>query len=52
MKNFKEGIDYYKENGNIVFTAEFHKKRGFCCGSGCRECPYIQSKKGETKWKQ
>lgn len=33
-------IDFYKENGLYVFTAFYHKKRGFCCKSGCRHCPY------------
>ncbi len=37
---FKEGIDYYFENGLMVLTAEFLRKRGYCCGSGCRHCPY------------
>ncbi|MBR9921106.1 MAG: hypothetical protein GYB31_09725 [Bacteroidetes bacterium] len=36
----KEGLDYYIENGFMVFTAHFLKKRGYCCGSGCRHCPY------------
>ncbi|MBK6546485.1 MAG: hypothetical protein IPO78_07545 [Saprospiraceae bacterium] len=36
----KAGIDYYIENGYFVFTADFLKRRGFCCGSGCRHCPY------------
>jgi hypothetical protein len=31
---------YYLENGNIVFTAAHHLKRGTCCGNGCRHCPY------------
>ena len=35
-----EGRDYYDENGAMVFTASFLKRRGFCCGSGCRHCPY------------
>lgn len=26
--------------GYNVFTAVAHKKRGKCCGSGCRHCPY------------
>jgi hypothetical protein len=38
--------DYYIENGLYVFTAAFHKKRGTCCGSGCRHCPY-DKKTGE-----
>lgn len=32
--------DYYLENGLLVFTEKYHLKRGHCCGSGCRHCPY------------
>ena len=32
--------DYYLEGETIVFTAAYHLKRGNCCGSGCRHCPY------------
>jgi hypothetical protein len=32
--------DYYFENGFLVFTGAYHQKRGFCCGNGCRHCPY------------
>jgi hypothetical protein len=35
-----EGIDYYREGGKIVFTATYHLKRGYCCHSRCRHCPY------------
>jgi hypothetical protein len=36
----QEGKDYYIENGFYVFTAAYHQKRGYCCKSGCRHCPY------------
>ncbi|HZG00348.1 MAG TPA: DUF5522 domain-containing protein [Chitinophagales bacterium] len=38
----KENEDYYvdKETGLVVFTATYHLKRGYCCKSGCRHCPY------------
>ena len=36
----QEGLDYYIENGLFVFTGEFLLKRGYCCESGCRHCPY------------
>jgi hypothetical protein len=36
----QEGIDYYLEDGLLVFTAIFLRKRGYCCESGCRHCPY------------
>jgi Family of unknown function (DUF5522) len=39
-KQLIEGIDYYMENTNFVFTAWHHLRRGYCCGSGCRHCPY------------
>ncbi|HET6169150.1 MAG TPA: DUF5522 domain-containing protein [Terracidiphilus sp.] len=32
--------DFYVENGLVVFTETYHRKRGSCCGSGCRHCPY------------
>jgi len=32
--------DWYFENGLLVYTAAYHLKRGLCCGSGCRHCPY------------
>ena len=32
--------DFYWENGNMVMTEEYHKKRGSCCGGGCRHCPF------------
>lgn len=35
-----EGLDYYLEDGLLVFTATFLRKRGYCCESGCRHCPY------------
>jgi hypothetical protein len=28
------------EQGNWVFTSEYHLKRGYCCNSGCKHCPY------------
>jgi hypothetical protein len=38
--SLQEGVDYYLENGWFVFTAAFLQKRGYCCESGCRHCPY------------
>jgi hypothetical protein len=34
------GEDYYAEGKLIVFTAQYHLRRGYCCGRGCRHCPY------------
>ena len=37
-----EDEDFYMDGPFCVFTEAFHLKRGFCCGSGCRHCPYKQ----------
>jgi hypothetical protein len=41
--------DYYFEGPNLVFTAAYHLKRGSCCGSGCRHCPYGEGKASENE---
>ena len=42
-----EGVDFYREGAFLVFTARYHLRRGYCCESGCRHCPYDQ--KAEVK---
>ena len=42
----KEGEDFYREGGYVVFTARYHLRRGYCCESGCRHCPYGADSKG------
>lgn len=37
---FIQGKDYYLENGNVIMTEEYLKRRGTCCGSGCRHCVF------------
>lgn len=33
--------DFYLDaNGNTVFTAAYHLRRGSCCDNGCLHCPY------------
>jgi hypothetical protein len=32
--------DFYYEGPYMVFTAAYHLKRGHCCNSDCRHCPY------------
>ncbi|HEY0170823.1 MAG TPA: DUF5522 domain-containing protein [Pyrinomonadaceae bacterium] len=41
-----EGEDFYREGGYVVFTERYHLRRGYCCGSGCRHCPYDQREPG------
>jgi hypothetical protein len=35
--------DFYMDGPYLVFTAAYHLKRGYCCHSGCRHCPYDDS---------
>lgn len=35
-----EAQDYYREREALVFTESYLRRRGYCCGSGCRHCPY------------
>lgn len=34
------GDFYFDADGRMVFTAAYHLRRGYCCGSNCRHCPY------------
>ncbi len=41
MSQLIEYIDfYYDKNGYMVLTEKFHLEKGYCCGFGCRHCPY------------
>lgn len=43
-----EGEDFYFEGAYVVFTEAYHLKRGECCNSGCRHCPYRNSDEDYT----
>jgi len=32
--------DFYFDGSLMVFTEAYHLRRGYCCDSGCRHCPY------------
>ena len=45
-----EGIDfYYSDDGYMVFTEKYLLNRGYCCGNGCRHCPFNYESVPETK---
>ncbi|MBX7095774.1 MAG: hypothetical protein K1X56_15190 [Flavobacteriales bacterium] len=45
-RNQLEPDDYYTTpEGYIVFTEKYLLKRGYCCKSGCKHCPYGYNKK-------
>jgi len=49
-KNDLDPSDFYTtEDGFIIFTESYHLKRGHCCKSNCRHCPYgYNPKTGEV----
>ncbi|QJX46494.1 hypothetical protein HMJ29_05905 [Hymenobacter taeanensis] len=38
------GDFYYTPEGYMVFTEQYHLRRGTCCGNGCRHCPWQLAK--------
>ncbi len=36
----KDGDFYLSNEGYKIFTEQYLLKRGYCCESGCRHCPY------------
>jgi hypothetical protein len=46
-----EGEDfYYTPEGYKCFNEKYHLKRGYCCKSDCRHCPYgFDKKTGDLK---
>jgi iron complex transport system substrate-binding protein len=38
--SLEEGKDYYQDGAAMVFTESYLQRRGYCCDSGCRHCPY------------
>ena len=49
-----ENVDYYiNKEGKLVFTREYHLKRGFCCKPNsihsCLHCPYKENSKVENE---
>ncbi len=41
---FVEEDFYLNEKGYKIFTEKYHLKRGYCCKSGCKHCPYGYNK--------
>ncbi len=40
VEELVEGVEYYLEHGKMVLTTRYLLKRGHCCNSGCKNCPY------------
>lgn len=50
MNPWIEGIHYYiNEDGLVVLTEKYLWERGYCCGNGCKHCPYEYENVPEPK---
>jgi len=50
-ETLKEKEDFtYDDQGFMVFTESYLQKRGFCCQSGCRHCPWKFSEKFDPSY--
>jgi hypothetical protein len=50
MEPLIEGEHYYMSpEGRVVFTEKYHLEKGFCCGNGCRHCPYDYEQVAEPR---
>ena len=45
----EEDEDSYFDGPYLVFTEAYHRKRGYCCQSGCRHCPFGFNKESATE---
>jgi hypothetical protein len=43
------GDCYFTPEGYVVWTEAYHLKRGYCCQSGCRHCPYGNSPEDQKR---
>jgi hypothetical protein len=44
-----EGRDFVMDNALMVLTRQYLLSRGYCCGNGCRNCPYDDACTGELE---
>jgi len=45
----EEGKYSLSLEGYKIFTEQYHLKRGYCCESNCRHCPYGYKEKAKLK---
>ncbi|WP_338793346.1 DUF5522 domain-containing protein [Bernardetia sp. MNP-M8] len=50
LSQIEKGDFYFNEEGLMVFTAQYHLKRGYCCKNICLNCPWdYKREKHKTK---
>lgn len=51
-KEYIKDIDYYLEDGKVIFTEKYLREKGKCCGGQCIHCPYTERAKNNTELKK
>lgn len=51
-EKFEKEDFYLSPEGYIIFTEKYHLKRGYCCQSGCRHCPWKYNESLKKKYKR
>jgi hypothetical protein len=49
LDKFEPDEYYLSPEGYIIFTEKYHLKRGYCCQSGCRHCPWKDERDKKKK---
>ncbi len=47
-----DDLYYSNDAGIVIFTEKFLLDRGYCCGNGCKNCPYDYKAVPEPKRSQ
>ena len=47
IPNLEKDEYYLSKEGYIVYTEKYHLKRGYCCDSNCKHCPYKKRRKDD-----
>lgn len=49
LPTIEKGDYYFNEEGLMVFTEQYHLKRGYCCKNICLNCPWNYKGEKTTK---
>ncbi|MBC6991244.1 DUF5522 domain-containing protein [Hymenobacter sp. BT491] len=47
-QTLRPGDYYFTPEGLMVFTEQYHRRRGSCCKNACRHCPWGFGSKKKT----
>ncbi|WP_338760902.1 DUF5522 domain-containing protein [Bernardetia sp. ABR2-2B] len=51
LPTIEKGDFYFNKEGLMVFTSQYHSKRGYCCKNVCLNCPWNYKKRKKQRQK-